>query len=337
MKQRLLLFWAILALLNGLLFVPQLKAEGIGMVTGSKTGTYIKFGRDIAKMARKVGLDILVKKSEGSLDNIRLLVSRENAAFGIVQSDVLGFLSGDDDPATRRISGRLRLVFPFYNEEVHLFARREIRRFEDLDGKRVVVGTRGSGNWVTSTNLLRMLDVNPAERVELSPIDGASAVLAGDADAMFYVAGKPVQLFTNIRDMEKDPRYANLVREVHFVPLNHEKMLQEYVVAAIGSDDYEWLDETVPTVAVKAVLVSFDFSSKRNLYYRKRCEQLSKLGRVIRDNFAELQQTGHRKWKEVDLDEKIGIWRRDSCSQMVYQDEKEDGLIRDIRKFLEGK
>ena len=35
------------------------------------------------------------------------------------------------------------LVFPFYNEEVHLLARREIRRFEDLDGKRVVVGTSG--------------------------------------------------------------------------------------------------------------------------------------------------------------------------------------------------
>ena len=36
-------------------------ASQIGMVTGSKTGTYIQFGNDIAGIAKGVGLDILVK------------------------------------------------------------------------------------------------------------------------------------------------------------------------------------------------------------------------------------------------------------------------------------
>ena len=94
-------------------------AKQIGMVTGSKTGTYIQFGNDIAGVAKTVGLDILVKDSQGSIDNIRRINSKENATFGIVQSDVLGFLSRSENPEMRLVAGRLRLIFPFYNEEVH--------------------------------------------------------------------------------------------------------------------------------------------------------------------------------------------------------------------------
>ena len=105
----------------------QAKSKGIGMVTGSKTGTYIQFGRNIAEVADEAGLEIIVKQSEGSMANIKRMVSKENAGLGIVQSDVLGFLKRSNDAETRRIASQLRLVFPFYNEEVHLFARRDIR------------------------------------------------------------------------------------------------------------------------------------------------------------------------------------------------------------------
>ena len=37
------------------------------MVTGTATGTYIQFGQDIAKVAQSVGLEFLVKESEGSI------------------------------------------------------------------------------------------------------------------------------------------------------------------------------------------------------------------------------------------------------------------------------
>jgi uncharacterized protein len=220
-------------------------------------------------------------------------------------------------------------------------ARKEIRRFEDLDGKRVVVGTKGSGNWLTSTNLLRMINIKPAARIELLPPEGASAVLGGEADAMVYVAGKPVKLFTTFRELQNNPQYAPLVQAVHFVPLTHERMLQEYVASTIAPDDYEWLSETTPTVAVKAVLISFDFSRRINPYYRQRCEELGKLGGVIRDNFAELQRTGHPKWQEVELDQEIGIWKRDTCSHTVQRPtpapRQEDDLLKAVTDILKGK
>lgn len=85
------------------------------MVTGSKAETYFQFGQDLARLARTIGLDLMVKESEGSIANIGRLVSAENAALAIVQSDVLGFLHRPDDPEVRQIAERFRLTFPFYN------------------------------------------------------------------------------------------------------------------------------------------------------------------------------------------------------------------------------
>ena len=90
-------------------------------------------------------------------------------------------------------------------------------------------------------------------------------------------------------------------------------------------------------MAVKAALISYDFSSRRTPYYRKRYEQLSQLGRVVRDNMAELKQTRHPKWKEVDLDEAIGIWERDPCSHSRPRaPETGDDLLKAITEILKG-
>ena len=98
----------------------------------------------------------------------------------------------------RRTATQLRLIFPFYNEEVHLLARQGIERIEDLNGKKVVVGAQRSGNWLTASYLLDLLKIQPADRLELPPPEGLTAVLAGKAEAMFYIAGKPVKLFTTL-------------------------------------------------------------------------------------------------------------------------------------------
>ena len=297
----------------------------IGMVTGSKTGTYIQFGNDIAGIGKAAGLDILVKDSQGSIDNIKRMNSKENAALGIVQSDVLGFLSRSENAEMRQVAGRLRLIFPFYNEEVHLFAGRSIQSFADLQGKRVVVGESGSGTWLTAMNLLQLTGVKPAELLNLPPLQGVTAVLKGEADAMFYVAGKPVSLFTKVGNLITKADFAPLLANVHFVPLDDPRMLREYQPAQISTADYDWLDGQVPTIAVKAVLMSFDFSGKQSAYFTQRCGQLATLGQAIRGNLSQLQQTGHPKWKEVKLDEKVGVWPLDRCSRSGKSSGKTDG------------
>ena len=304
------------------------------MVTGSPAGTYIKFGQDISTVARSVGLDILVKDSKGSIDNIKRINSKENATFGIVQSDVLGFLSRSESPELRQVASRLRLIFPFYNEEVHLLASNKISTFNDLQGKRVVVGEPGSGNWLTATNLLQMTGIQPAQQLTLSPVQGVTAVLKGEADATFYVAGKPVSLFTKVGNLVANPEFAPLLDQVHFVPLDDPRMLREYQPGQLTRSDYEWINGDVATVAVKAVLMSFDFSSKQSPYFTQRCQQLAQLGQAIRSNLSQLRQTGHPKWKEVNLDESVGSWPLDRCSRRSVPDATDPDIGRRLEKIL---
>lgn len=310
-------------------------AKQIGMVTGSKTGTYIQFGNDIAGVAKTVGLDILVKDSQGSIDNIRRINSKKNATFGIVQSDVLGFLSRSENPEMRQLAGRLRLIFPFYNEEVHLFANKAVTVLNDLQGKRVVVGEQGSGTWLTAINTLQITGVKPAELLSLPPLQGVTAVLKGEADALFYVAGKPVSLFTKVGNLINKPEFAPMLANVHFVPLDDARLLREYPAAKLNQTDYEWMSGETPTIAVKAVLMSFDFSGKQNSYFVQRCQQLATLGQAIRANLSQLKQTGHPKWKEVNLDEKVGVWPLDRCSRSGKSSGGADiNLSRELEKML---
>ncbi len=314
--------------------------DKLGIVTGSEAGTYIKFGQDMAALTKQYGLSLLVKESEGSLANIRRLISKENAAVGIVQSDVLGFLTRSQDARMRRVASLLRLVFPFYNEEVHLYAHKNIQTFDELAGKRVVVGTKGSGNWLTTTNLLHMMDVEPAERMNLSPPEGVTAVLTGKADAMIYVAGKPVKLFSNIEQLGNSPKYGDLVKNVHFVPLDDPKMMKEYLPANLTPQDYGWIEQEVATIAVKAVLVSFDFSRKLTPYYERRCRELGVLGAAIRSNLSLLRDNGHPKWNEVDLEQDVGLWKADTCSRVEVvrskpkRSDPDDFLIKELEKCV---
>lgn len=319
------------------LILSTVVAEEIGMVTGSQQGTYFKFGQEIAGRATAAGLNITVKESEGSLDNINRMLSKENAAFAIVQSDILSYLKRSSDPELQAVAKRLRLIFPLYNEEVHLFARKNIKQFQDLQGKRVVLGKEKSGNWLTGTNLLTITGIKPAQILDLSPPDAVTAVLKGDADAMVYVGGKPVTLFSNLANLKSDPQLAALLDQVHFIPLNDQRLVQDYSVSSIASVDYNWFPGQIPTVAVKAALVSFDFSSAKNPYFKKRCEQLATLGQVIYSSIDELRKSGHPKWKEVDLGSQIVNWQVDSCSRRKITDTGNKSMDQRIKCAITGK
>ena len=151
----------------------------------------------------------------------------------------------------------------------------------------MVLGAKDSGSWLTAVNLMHIMGVEPGEALYLDPSDAVKAVLLGEADAMFYVAGKPVTLFEKMNQVKAN--HPDMIKKIHFVPLQEAAMLNEYVPSQLSSEDYEWLEGNVPTIAVKAMLVSFDFSARNTDYYRRRCREIGTLGRVLRDRLSYLQ------------------------------------------------
>jgi uncharacterized protein len=294
----------------------------VGMATGWRNGTYFQFGGDMAEVATKAGLAIDVMESQGSLDNIERIRSAENAAFGIVQSDVLGYLERDTE-SNRDLARRLRVILPLYLEKVYILARGEIRSLRDLDGQRVAIGEPGGKTWITANNLLRIAGVLPGQKVEL-PTDFAEAyLLRGDLDAMVYVTGKPAVAFAYLNRMAEatdDPQARDQVAQLHFVPVSpatDPEVFAEYEQSTIGPQDYPRLEAEVPVAAVRSMLIGFDYSSLENRYYQQRCQQFRVLEQAVRENLAKLRSSAyHPRWKEVNLDRTVPVpgWRFDDCS-----------------------
>lgn len=308
---------AAVGLLSHLTFA-QAQTPQIGLLTGPTTSTSFRMGQELSTLTSNNGLDLLVKASTGSLENIQRLMSQEKAALAIMQSDALEFLGRATDPTVEQMASQLRLLFPLYSAEVHLLTHYTIQDFRGLAGKQVIIGQPGSGSWLTARHLLHQLNIKPSTLIDnLSPVHGLQAVLTGQADAFFHVGGKPVTLFVNMQDLTQDPRYATLFDHVHFVPVPTDHLQHTYQVASIGPDDYTWVRTPVATVAVHMLLVSFDFSQHRTPYYRKRCTQVGSLSRILYKNLVTLKRTGHSKWKEVDLTTQPAIWRYDRCSQAI--------------------
>ncbi len=307
----------------------------VSIVTGLKTGTYYIFGRDLFELGKKSGTDVLVKPSEGSIDNIKLINGDSSLTLGIVQSDVLGFLGRSKNPDSMKMASNLRMVFPFYNEEVHVLARKEIKDFKELEGKKVAIGEEGSGNMLTAINLFSMLNISPAESQKIPSAQGVVAVLKGELDAVIFVGGKPVRLFKNLEDLTlpENQKYAAMLEKVHFLPLNSPKMLEEYKPAEITSVDYNFVKEPVPTISVQAILISYDFSQSNP----RNCEQLGKFADMIRAGLPALKESGHPKWKEVNLDANVNTWKRDSCAWEMVNNAKSAETSKDLLNILDKK
>jgi hypothetical protein len=315
----------------------------LGLVTGSSSGTYIKIGQDVAQVAGKQGVQIDVKESSGSIENIKRINSSENASLGILQSDVLNYLKRLDKPEFQDKIKDLRVIYPLYSEEVHVFGKKEITSLKDLNGKRVAVGEEGSGSWLTAMNLFSILDIKPAQIVRTSPAKGVAEVIRKSVDAAIFVGGKPLQLFKNLENYSSlsEENKQNL-QSFHFIPVVGDDVLSEYDSSQISDDDYSFVSGDVATVSVRSLLVSYDFAESKSSTGKARCEAIGKTAAAIRNNLKQMQEDKtnfHPKWADVNLDAEIKTWKRDDCAEAASEftsaepeDDLEKALLGEIRQ-----
>ncbi|MCI5139331.1 MAG: TRAP transporter substrate-binding protein, partial [Candidatus Electrothrix sp. AR1] len=116
-------------------------AVDMGIVTGGTKGTYMRIGYDISKLVEQHGVHLKVHPSNGSLDNIADVYERKDVQLGIVQSDTLASIRSSGDSELKNITEKIRMIFPLYNEEMHLIASHSINSFADLEGKKVAIGS----------------------------------------------------------------------------------------------------------------------------------------------------------------------------------------------------
>ncbi|HEX5816769.1 MAG TPA: TAXI family TRAP transporter solute-binding subunit [Methylomirabilota bacterium] len=272
-------------------------AADMGIVTGSEKGTYYQFGLNLQRLMKSNGINLTVSPSKGSVENVFAVYQRPATQLGIVQSDVLAFVARvETDPVLQRIAKKIKMVFPLYNEEIHILGR-NVPSFDDLAGKRVAIGREGSGTYLTARLMFKVAEVEPKQMLLIDTDQALAELKAGRIDAMFYVAGAPVKLFTE-GVAEADG--------LALVPVTNKSITEFYPNVELPARSYPWQAQAVPTVAVKSVLVSFDFR-------RLDCDNVGRFAQILSTNMGWLSDNGHPKWKAVKLDYPLKGWEQYDC------------------------
>lgn len=146
----------------------------------------------------------VVQSTDGSVDNVRQIASG-NLDSGFVQADVAYWayhgkgLFADQGP-TRN----LRAIANLYPEAVHVVIRQDadVRRIEDLAGKRISIDREGSGTRVDAKLILQAhgLTTDDIRAAGVPAGQAADMVRTGDLDGFFFVAGTPAKAIANLAE-----------------------------------------------------------------------------------------------------------------------------------------
>jgi TRAP transporter TAXI family solute receptor len=273
-------------------------AGTVGIISGGVDGTYVRIAADLAAVLDDgQTLRVLPVLGKGSLQNVADILYLRGIDVGIVQSDVLTYVR--QQRLYPGVEQSLQYIAKLYDEEVHVLARKEITRVEDLAGQPVNVDVAGSGTAMTASLVFEALGVS----VQTRNFDQSSALerlKQGELAAIVYVSGQPARLFANVTQESG----------LHFIALPLTSALAAtYLPADLTHGSYPALvDDGAPvaTVAVGSVMAVFAWQQSNERY--------AKVSRFIDAFFTKfpelLKPPRHPKWKDVNLAAKVPGWTR---------------------------
>jgi TRAP transporter TAXI family solute receptor len=172
---------------------PAQEPQLVRMGTGSVAGVYFPVGVALCRLVnqhrRESGVRCAAMPSEGSVANVAGL--RDGALeLAIVQSDVLAAARADAGTA------ELEAVMALYPEALAVVARADagIATLDDLAGKRVALGSPGSGTRTLADALVAELGWTAASFAatpDVAPDRLGPALCGGEIDAFLYAVGHP--------------------------------------------------------------------------------------------------------------------------------------------------
>ena len=183
-------FCVVLILIFGVLWIlipPPPKS--IEMATGFPTGLYYQFGERLKKELASEGVNLEVKATGGTIDNLALLNDpKSGVAYAMIQGGVADI---GKNPNLVSIAGMFyEPIWVWYREPSFKNEGGRLQVLGQLKGKRVAIGNEGSGTLALSTTLLKVSGIasNEIYAERLKPDQALTKLSNGDLDAVFIVA-----------------------------------------------------------------------------------------------------------------------------------------------------
>ena len=230
------------------------KVERLNFVGGPPAGVFGIFATGIGTyLSRSVpNLDVSVTATGGSVENIRRVNGGE-AEMGLsFASDVHEAYFGQEQFKGKPLTNfrAVGLVFVGVAHAI-TFADSGIRTVEDLAGKRVAVGTPGSGTFASAERVFRSLGVwDKIQRIPLLGAQAGEAMSDGKADAFFWTGPEPDRV--TMEAATKKP-----VRAIDiYTPATKTEFFKQYPYFAryvFPANSYKGIAEDTSTVGIPVI------------------------------------------------------------------------------------
>lgn len=250
---------------------PYMDDQLIVIGTGAISGIYYPAGGAICRVINKerkyLGLRCAAESTPGSIYNINSLKAAE-FDFAIIQSDWQEHaVNGTSVFSLDKGFDKLRHLFSLYTEAFTVVVKKssEIKLFDDLKGKVVNIGTKGSGIQATMEEIMKVKGWSKADFKALSqlkPTEQARALCEGKIDAMIVASGHPNSVVQDVTSMcETRLIDVNGADIQNFVKSN-----TEYSLVVIPGGMYNGNPKDVTTFGIKATVVSTTDVSEKLAY-----------------------------------------------------------------------
>jgi hypothetical protein len=219
---------------------------------------YFILGGGMAKLisANLAGVEATAEVTSASVDNMRLIAAKRADLAMTLGDTALDAARGNE--AFRGAAVPAVTLFPMYNNFNHLVTVEGsgINSVADLRGKRVSVGSPGSGTEVTALRILEAGGLDHERDIRKDRLGVAPSVDAlrdRKIDAFFWSGGLPTSA---VLDLAATPGIRiKLVSLDSVLPAMQRKYGSVYFRSVIGRGIYPGLTENVPTIGVVNLMV----------------------------------------------------------------------------------
>ena len=240
----------------------------ISIATGGMGGVYFVIGGGIASILTKyAGVEAAAEVTSASVDNCKLLAAKKSE-FALILADT-GYDAYKGSGAFKGKELPIRTVAVLYPGLTHIVTTegKNIRRVADLKGKRVSVGSPGSGTEVIALRVLESAGLNHEKDIKkdrLGAGESAGALKDGKIDAYFWTGGIPT---SSVLDVAASPGIKiAIVPQNDIVPKLAKKFGPIYYQSIIPKNIYTGINKDIPVTAVGNILMCHAEADEQLVY-----------------------------------------------------------------------
>lgn len=236
--------------------------------TGGTGGVWYPLGGAMANILSKTlpNLTVTAEVTGGSVDNIKL-ISTGQSKLGFSMTDAAWDAHQGQGKFKEKVT--LRTLAVFYPQKNHVVTLEGngIDRMSDLKGKRVSVGSPGSGSEIIALRVLEAYGINPDKDIikqRLGVAEAVNALKDRKIDAFIHNAAIPIPAVT---DLGASPGIKmKLIDHSDAVAAMNKKYGPLYSKGTLPQKTYPGQNRDAATVDVWAVLLTDDKMSEQGAY-----------------------------------------------------------------------